>query len=388
MTQSIANLHLGIDVLRASGYAIVQNRRIGLITNHTGLDSDGHPTVDLLHSAPLVRLTTLFGPEHGIRGAVDESVPDANDPATGLPVYSLYGERTQPAPEQLKDLDVLVYDIQDVGTRFYTYISTLGLCLEAAAKAGLPFVVLDRPNPINGIDVEGPLADADKLSFTAHHTIPIRHGLTVGEIARLLRAEKHLKVDLHVVTIEGWRRRDQWDATGLTWINPSPNMRSLTEALFYPGIGLLEFTNLSVGRGTDTPFERVGAPWIDGQALARDLNGRQLPGVRFVPIRFTPTASKFVGERCGGINLMIVNRERFMPVLTGMAVAAALHRLYPTAWQSANYLRLLANQRAFDSLLAGATERELVHSWEADIRAFRRRIKPHLLYTDRPAQNA
>jgi uncharacterized protein YbbC (DUF1343 family) len=375
-----SNVLLGIDVLQRQQFSLLAGKRVGLITNHTGLDSDGRATVDLLHSAPNVRLTVLFGPEHGIRGALDEAVPDGRDAATGLPVYSLYGQRTKPAPEQLRDLDALVYDIQDIGVRFYTYISTLGLCLEAAATANLPFIVLDRPNPINGVVVEGPLADTDKLSFTAHHPIPVRHGLTVGEMARLLVAEKGLHVDLHVVPVEGWRRHDYWDATGLTWTNPSPNMRSLTEALLYPGIGLLEFTNLSVGRGTDTPFERVGAPWIDGRALARELNSRALPGARFVPIRFTPTASKFANQACEGVNILIVARDAFIPVLTGLAVAVALRHLYPHAWEAANYVRLLASQRAYDSLLAGATEHELVRSFQSDISAFHAHARPHTLY--------
>jgi uncharacterized protein YbbC (DUF1343 family) len=370
----------GIDVLQRDRFALLQNRRVGLITNHTGLDSKGRATVDLLHFAPHVHLTALFGPEHGIRGAVDEAVPDSRDAATGLPVYSLYGARTRPTAEQLTLVDALAYDIQDVGTRYYTYISTLGLCMEASAAARLPFYVLDRPNPINGVDVEGPLADADKLSFTAYHSLPVRHGLTVGEIARLLVAEKRLNLDLHVVPLEGWHRHDFWDATDLTWTNPSPNMRSVTQALLYPGIGLLEFTNVSVGRGTDTPFERMGAPWIDGRALAHTLNTRGLPGVRFVSIRFTPNASKFAGQECGGISIMIVERARFKPVLTGLAIAVVLRQLYPAAWETANYLRLLANQKTFDRLLAGADEHELTRSFDADLHAFRARIAPHLLY--------
>jgi len=369
---------IGIDVLRRENFALLNHKRIGLVTNHTGLDSAGRPTLDLLLAAPNVRLTALFSPEHGIRGVVDEAVQDGLDVVSGLPIYSLYGQRTAPSSKQLKGLDGLVYDIQDIGARFYTYISTLGLCLEAAASAGLPFIVLDRPNPINGVLVEGPLADADKLSFTAHHRIPIRHGLTVGEIARLVAAEKRLQLDLHIVEVEGWHRHDYWDATGLTWTNPSPNMRSLTQALLYPGIGLLEFTNLSVGRGTDTPFEQVGAPWVDGRALAHDLNSRDLPGVRFVPVRFSPTASKFAGQLCGGINIIIVARDRFLSVLTGLAIAVTLRRLYPRAWEKANFLRLLANQRAYDALLAGATEDELARSAKGDIDAFHIRVKPYL----------
>src|SRR5581483_4665277 len=278
----------GIDVLQRDSFAPLRGRSVGLITNHTGLNRKGMATADLLRAAPEVRLRALFGPEHGIRGALDTKISDSKDKATGLPVYSLYGERTRPTAAQLAGLDTLVFDIQDIGTRFYTYISTLGLCLEAAAEHSLRFVVLDRPNPLGGLDVEGPLADPDQLSFTAYHPIPIRHGLTVGEMARLFQAEKRIGADLHVVPVEGWRRADFWDATNLTWVNPSPNMRSLTGALLYPGIGLLETTNVSVGRGTDTPFEIIGAPWLDGRLLAAELNARDLPGVRFVPVRFTP----------------------------------------------------------------------------------------------------
>src|SRR5579871_3554792 len=371
---------LGIDGARRHAFAMLRGQRIGLITNHTGKDREGHPTVDLLHAAQEVHLTALFGPEHGIRGALDEGVPDGRDEATGLPVYSLYGARTKPTSEQLAGLDTLVYDIQDVGARFYTYSSTLGYCLESAAEHGLKFLLFDRPNPIGGEAVEGPLADPDSLSFTAYHTVPIRHGLTFGELARLYVAEKNLKVELQVVPVEGWRRRELWDATNLTWIDPSPNMRSLTQALLYPGIGLLEFTNLSVGRGTDTPFEIIGAPWLDGRLLAADLNSRELPGIRFIPVRFTPHASVHANAACGGVNFHILCRNRFVPVLTGLAVAAALHRLFPHDWDPARYDRLLANKPAYDAFLSGATAEALVASWQPQVEAFRNRRKPYLLY--------
>jgi uncharacterized protein YbbC (DUF1343 family) len=309
--------------------------------------------VDLLHGAPGVPLRALFGPEHGIRGEVDEAVPDANDPKTGLPVHSLYGSRYQPTPEMLAGLDTLVFDIQDIGCRFYTYLSTLGHCLEAAAKHGLRFVVLDRPNPINGMAVEGPLADETRLSFTAFHPIPVRHGMTLGEMARLLNAERGWKADLVVVPCENWRRADWWDATGLTWVNPSPNMRSLTQATLYPGVGLLEFTNLSVGRGTDTPFEVLGAPYIDGRTFAAALNARNLPGVRFIPVRFTPNVRVFAGEECGGVNLLVTDRTKFAPVRTGLEIALALRTLYLEEWQASKYLTLLASRTTMDGLLAG-----------------------------------
>jgi uncharacterized protein YbbC (DUF1343 family) len=371
----------GIDVLRGTSFAALKGQRVGLITNHTGLDRDGHATADLLHAAPDVHLTALFGPEHGIRGAVEASISDSIDSATGLPVYSLYGERTRPTAEQLAGLDTLVFDIQDVGARFYTYSSTLGLCLEAAAEHRLRYVVLDRPNPIGGVEIEGPLADADRLSFIAYHTIPIRHGLTVGELARLYAAEKGLGVDLQVVAMEGWQRADLWDVTNLTWISPSPNMRSLTQALLYPGICLLEPTNVSVGRGTDTPFEVVGAPWLDGRRLAAELNARALPGVRFIPIRFTPTTSVHAGQACGGINIIITDWRRFVPVRTGLAIAEILLRLYPHAWESTRFNHLLVNTTAFKAFLDGATAEVLTRSWQKQVEAFRRRRHPYLLYS-------
>src|SRR5436305_962975 len=304
----------GIDVLERDGFKQLQGLRVGLITNHTGRDRAGRQTIDVLREAQGVKLTALFSPEHGIRGQADEKVSDTVDEKTGLPVFSLYGETRRPRPEQLKNLDALVYDIQDVGARFYTYISTLGYAAEEAAKAGIPFFVLDRPNPINGVDFDGPVADADKLTFTSFHTIPVRHGMTVGELARLYNAQRKLGCDLRVVRMENWRRAMWFDATGQTWVNPSPNMRSLTEAALYPGVGLLETTNVSVGRGTDTPFELLGAPWVDGGKLAACLYGRALAGLRLVPVRFTPRASVFKDVECGGVNVVVTDRALFRSV--------------------------------------------------------------------------
>ncbi|HYK19999.1 MAG TPA: exo-beta-N-acetylmuramidase NamZ domain-containing protein, partial [Pyrinomonadaceae bacterium] len=281
-----AKVLTGIDVLERDNFKPLAGMRLGLVTNHTGRDREGRLTIDVLNKAPGVKLVALFSPEHGIRGLADEKVSDSKDEATGLPIYSLYGETRRPKPDQLKDLDALVYDIQDIGTRFYTYISTLGYILEEASKAKLPVFVLDRPNPIGGVEVEGPIADKDKLSFTSYHTIPTRHGLTIGELAQLYNRQRNIGADLRVIKMEGWRRWMWFDETNLTWTNPSPNMRSLTEATLYPGVGLLETTNVSVGRGTDTPFEIVGAPWIQADKFAEYLNERGIPGVRFVPLRF------------------------------------------------------------------------------------------------------
>jgi uncharacterized protein YbbC (DUF1343 family)/CubicO group peptidase (beta-lactamase class C family) len=375
-----AQVLTGIDVLERDGFKALAGLRIGLITNQTGRDRSGRSTIDVLNKAPGVKLVALFSPEHGIRGLADEKVSDTKDEQTGLPIYSLYGESRRPKPEQLKDIDALVYDIQDVGVRFYTYITTLGYMIEEGGKAKLPVFVLDRPNPINGIDVEGAIADADKLSFTAYHTIPVRHGLTIGELARLYNDERHLNADLRVIKMEGWRRAMWFDSTGLVWINPSPNMRSLTEAALYPGIGLLETTNLSVGRGTNTPFELIGAPWMDGQRLATYLNTRRIAGVRFIPVRFTPGSSVFKNEECNGVNILITNRSQFHSVTTGIEIATALHLLFPSDWKIDSYARLLVNADTLDRLKRGESADEIERSIAAGVDKFRESRRKYLLY--------
>jgi uncharacterized protein YbbC (DUF1343 family) len=370
----------GIDVLERDNFKQLAGMRIGLVTNHTGRNREGRQTIDVLSQAPGVKLVALFAPEHGIRGLADEKISDSKDEATGLPIYSLYGETRRPKPEHLKDLDALVYDIQDVGARFYTYISTLGHVLEEAAKVKLPVFVLDRPNPIGGVEVEGPVADKDKLSFISYHTIPTRHGLTIGELAQLFNRQRNIGADLRVIKMDGWRRAMWFDETNLTWINPSPNMRSLTEATLYPGVGLLETTNVSVGRGTDTPFEIVGAPWIQGDKLADFLNQRGIPGVRFVPVRFTPDASVFKNEACGGVNIIITDRVAFRPLVTGIEMALALRSLYPNDWKIDSYLRLLVNADTLERIKRGESAREIVASWNAALQEFRRARAEVLLY--------
>lgn len=370
----------GIDVLERDGFAALRGQRVGLVTNHTGLTRDGRATVDVLHGASGVTLAALFGPEHGIRGEYDEKIGDTSDERTGLPVYSLYGAHLAPTAEQLAGLDTLVFDIQDVGCRFYTYISTLGHVLGAASEQNKRVMVLDRPNPITGEHVEGPVADSDKLSFTAYHPLPVRHGMTVGEMARLFQKEKALAVDLEVVRCEGWRRGDWYDATGLLWTDPSPNMRSLRAAALYPGVGLLEFTNVSVGRGTDTPFELFGAPFIDACAFAAALNAEDLPGVRFVPVRFTPRASVHAQAECNGVSLLLTDRDALDAVRLGLTLALTLRRLYPDAWQTTRFISLLANQATYDGVLAGASYPELAHAWAGERDRFTMVRQQALLY--------
>ncbi|HKE01636.1 MAG TPA: exo-beta-N-acetylmuramidase NamZ domain-containing protein, partial [Planctomycetota bacterium] len=308
-----ADVLAGVDVLEARSFAAVAGKRVALLTNPTGAARGGRSTIDVLASekarAAGVKLVKLFAPEHGIRGALDEKVADEKDPATGLPILSLYGESRRPKPADLADLDAVVVDLQDAGCRFYTYLTTLGYLLEEAAKAKVAVVVLDRPDPIGADKVEGPLADADRLSFTAYHTIPVRTGMTIGELAGLFNAERAIGAALTVVPMQGYAR-DLWhDETGLAWINPSPNLRSVSEAALYPGVALLETTNVSVGRGTAMPFEVVGAPWIDGARLARELAARAIPGVRFAPTTFTPASSKHANASCSGVRITLVNRR-------------------------------------------------------------------------------
>jgi uncharacterized protein YbbC (DUF1343 family) len=373
----------GIDVLERDAFKQLEGRRVGLITNHTGLNRNGKRTIDLLHKAPGVKLVALFSPEHGIAGALDhDGIADARDEATDLPIYSLYNESRRPTERQLEGLDALAFDIQDVGARFYTYMSTMAWAMEAARDHQLRFVVLDRPNPIGGVAVEGPVSDQGRESFVGFHNIPVRHGMTVGELAKMYRAERKLKVDLEVIEIENWRRGDYWDATGLVWVNPSPNMRSLTEAVLYPGIGLLETTNLSVGRGTDTPFEVLGAPWIDAKALARQLNAAGLAGARFVPIEFTPESSKFAGEMCGGVNITMVDRSAIRPVAIGLQIAHTLRRLHPEKWELDDIDRLLINMDVLEAIRDGADAAAIEKIAEPEFEEFLQRRAKHLLYAE------
>lgn len=376
-----AEVLTGIDVLQRDGFRQLAGRRIGLITNHTGRNHDGASTVQLLHDAQNLELVALFSPEHGFEGKLDVSkIADSQDQGTGLKVHSLYGETRRPTPEMLADIDTLVFDIQDIGARFYTYVSTMGEAMRAAAEQKKQFVVLDRPNPIGGIAVVGPMLDAGRESFVGFHRLPVRHGMTIGELALLFKDELKLELELDIIECEGWKRGDAWDMTGLTWVNPSPNMRSLTQAFLYPGIGLLETTNVSVGRGTDTPFEVIGAPWLDGRKLAAELHARSVSGVSFVPVEFTPTASKFANQKCGGVNIIITDREKFEPVRTGFEVAVQLRKLYPEQWDVKGYDRLLGNERTLQELLEGKSADDMVETVREGVGGFLRSRAKALLY--------
>ena len=345
------------------------------------MDGKGVSTVNILHRAAATELVSIFSPEHGFRGQLElAKIGDSRDLETGLPIFSLYGTTRHPTTDSLNGIDTLVFDIQDIGTRFYTYISTMGYAMETAAGHGLRFVVLDRPNPINGVDVAGPVLDAGSESFVGYHALSVRHAMTVGELARMFNAERQLGLDLRIIQMKGWQRHRFYDSTGLLWINPSPNMRSLNQALLYPGIGLLEMTNVSVGRGTDTPFEVVGAPWLDGQVLAQALNRSGRPGVRFVPIRFTPTASTFSDQRCGGVNIVVTQRRQFRPVQTGLAIARQLRRLYPDQWDTGRLNALLKHEATFHALLDGQPVEEAESLYQAGVERFLVRRQKFLLY--------
>ncbi len=376
-----ASVLTGLDVARANGFAVLKGKRVGLITNHTGIARDRQAEIDLVNGAPGVKLVALFSPEHGIRGILDEDVPSTKDERTGLPIYSLFGETRRPTDAFLQGIDTLVIDLQDVGVRFYTYITTMAYAMEEAARRKLPVIVIDRPNPIGGVQIEGPALDQAAVGFTGYFAaMPIRHGMTMGEMARLFNGENKIGADLTVIQIRNWRRDDWFDATGLPWVNPSPNMRNLTEATLYPGIGAIEGTNLSVGRGTDTPFEQIGAPWIDGVRLAGELNARRLAGIRFYPVAFTPNASKYANEACQGVFMVVTDRSALRPVRVGLEITSALYRLYGSTFEIDKALRLVGSQETLNRVKAGEDPAKIAASWGAAESRWRALRAKYLLY--------
>jgi uncharacterized protein YbbC (DUF1343 family)/CubicO group peptidase (beta-lactamase class C family) len=369
----------GIDVLRADGFKLLKGRKIGLITNHTGRARTGEATIDLLAGLNDATLVALFSPEHGIRGILDEKVDSSTDQKTGLPIHSLYGAANRPTGEMLQGIDTLVLDLQDIGARFYTYMTTMGYVMEEAAARKIAVVVLDRPNPVNGVAIEGPTLDPGELSFVAYHPMPIRPGMTLGELARLFNAERKIGADLTVVEMRYWSRDSWFDQTGLTWVNPSPNMRNMVAASLYTGIGAIEASNVSVGRGTDSPFEQFGAPWIDGPRLAAELNARNLPGVRFYPTSFTPASSRFAGELCHGVFIIVTDRDRLRPVRVGAEVASALYRLFPQSFEVDKVGRLCGADTV-RRIRAGEDPAAIASSWSRAESAWRLLRSKYLLY--------
>ncbi len=370
----------GLDVLAAQGFAPLVGKKIGVITNHTGRSLTGRSTLDMLRQAPGVSVRAIFSPEHGLGGNLDETIASGRDPATGLPVYSLYGEVKRPTAAMLQGLDALVYDIQDVGVRFYTYITTMAYALEAAAAHGLEFFVLDRPNPLTAAVVQGPVLEPGLKSFVGYFPMPVRYGMTVGELAQLFNAANRLGARLLVVKMQGYQRHLWFDETGLTWLPPSPNLRTMTQTILYPGVAMVESANVSVGRGTNSPFEVVGAPYIKGQRLASYLNDRQIPGVTFAPVSFTPTNNRFRGQRCEGVRLRLTDRQALDSPYLGLELAAALYHLYPDQFQLDRNVGMIGSRQVVAAIKNGVDPRQIRRQWQAGVNAFLQQRQQYLLY--------
>ena len=370
----------GLDVLESQKFAPLRGKHIGIITNHTGLDSQGKSTIDVLTHAQGVQVVALFSPEHGLAGRLDEKVSSTKDPATGLPIYSLYGETTRPTDEMLQGIDALVFDVQDAGVRFYTYTSTMAYCMEEAAKRHIAFYVLDRPNPIGGEVIEGPLLDPDKTNFVAYFPLPVRYGLTIGELAQFFNTENHINADLHVIAMKNWHRNYFFESTGIRWIPPSPNLRTMKGTLPYPGLEILQNAGVSVGRGTETPFEQFGAPWMDGEKVASALNATRLPGLKFVSQSFIPVSGLYQGRRCGGVGIRITDRAAVRSMRMGIEIAALLQKLYPQDFDASKTITLLGNAETVQKLKDGVPAAEIVASWQSALTQFDQLRRKYFLY--------
>jgi uncharacterized protein YbbC (DUF1343 family) len=379
-TPSTSATQPGIDVLEGMNFAPLQGKHVGLITNQTGVDSQGRRTITVLAHADGVKLVAIFSPEHGITGKVDAKVENATDSVTGLPVFSLYGDTRTPTDDMLKGIDALVFDMQDAGVRFYTFTSTMGYCLEAAAKHKIPFFVLDRPNPLGGERIEGPMLDKGRISFTGYFAMPIVYGMTLGELARMFNAENKTNAELHVVAMRNWRRSETYDQTGMKWIPPSPNLRTVGEDFIYPGIETLQPGGISVGRGTDTPFELFGAPWIQADPLQKNMAARNIPGVRLTATTFTPGAGPFSGEVCNGLKIEVTDRSTFVAIRVALEAADALHRLYPDRFDITKLTALLGSASTVDALINYVPPVEIISSWSPDLAKFKIMRAKYLLY--------
>jgi uncharacterized protein YbbC (DUF1343 family) len=375
-----ARVQTGLDVLAAQKFAPLKGKHIGLITNHTGVDSQDRRNIELFSKAPGVQLVALFSPEHGLAGRNNENVSSAKDPTTGLPVYSLYGETRRPTDEMLQGIDALVFDIQDAGVRFYTYTVTMAYCMEEAAKRNIAFFVLDRPNPMGGDIVEGPMLDPDKTSFIAYYPTAVRYGLTIGELAQFFNAENHIGADLHVIAMKNWHRNYFFESTGIKWIPPSPALRTTKGAILYPGIEILQNAGVSVGRGTQAPFEQFGAPWMNGDEVAAALNDRHLPGLHFVSQPFIPVGGPYSGEHCGGVGIRITERGAVRAMRMGLEIATVLQKLYPQQFATAKLIDLLGNADTVQQLQSGVAPEKIVASWSDALATFDQARRKYFLY--------
>jgi uncharacterized protein YbbC (DUF1343 family) len=377
---SRAKVRLGIDMLVGRDFAGLAGLRIGLLANDASRDSSGRRTIEVLAAAQGVQLVALFSPEHGLGADRDGSIASTRDPATGLPVHSLYGAHRRPRAHMLSGLDAVVVDLQDAGVRFYTYATTMGYLMEAAAQRRLKVFILDRPNPIGAAGVRGLVLEPALRSFTGYFPMPLQHGMTLGELAMMFNAEMQTGADLTVVTMAGYRRDLWFDEMGLAWTNPSPNLRSLRAAILYPGVALIEGTNVSVGRGTPTPFELVGAPWMDGAGLAEHLERRAIAGVRFAPAAFTPESDRYAGKRCRGIRIQLSDRSMLDASRLGVELALALHRLHPQEFAVDGMLALLGSRATLAAIKAGEDAAAIEGQWRAKLEAFEAARSKYLLY--------
>jgi uncharacterized protein YbbC (DUF1343 family) len=371
----------GLDVLESQKFAALRGKHVGLITNHTGLDVQGRATADLLAHAPGVELVALFSPEHGLAGGSnDEKIKSSKDATTGLTVFSLYGETRRPTDEMLQGVDALVFDVQDAGVRFYTYITTMAYCMEEAAKRHIAFYVLDRPNPIGGEIVEGPVLDTDKTSFVGYYPLPVRYGMTIGELAQFLNVENKIGADLHVVAMKNWHRNYFWDSTGIRWVPPSPSLLTSKGAILYPGLEILQNAGVSVGRGTETPFEEFGAPWIKGDEVAAALNARNLPGVKFVAQPFVTVSGLYAGQRSGGVAIRILDRAAVQSMSVGIEIATVLKRLYPEHFDVSKMMFLVGNDATITALQNATPPTEIIGSWSSSLAEFDAKRRKYFIY--------
>ena len=373
----------GVEVFVAHPPAVVRGKRVGLITNQSGIDRQRRSTIDLLRASTELTLVALYSPEHGIRGIAETRVTSSVDEKTGLPVHSLYGETYKPTPRMLEGIDVLVYDIQDLGVRQYTYESTLALAMQAAVEKGIPIVVLDRPNPITGTILEGDILEPAYHSFVGIYPVLSRHGMTLGELAKMYNAEQRIGAELTVVPVEGWRRGTWWDQTGLPWVNPSPNIRRLEAAIHYPGTVFFEAINVSEGRGTDLPFEQIGAPWLKNTDVVAAMNAMRLPGIRFetVAFRVAESANKYPGQLLNGVRFILTDRDAYRPLATSLLMIDLIRRLHPDQfqWADSTIERHGGTARLRRAIESG-TLPELLREWERDQAAFREKRAPYLIY--------
>ena len=371
----------GLDRLEAQRFAPLRGKHVGIITNHTGLDAQGRTTVEVLTHYPGLQVVALFSPEHGLTGTKDEeNLGSGKDPATGLPIYSLYGDTRRPTEQMLKGIDALVFDIQDAGVRFYTYTTTMAYCMEEASKHKIAFFVLDRPNPLGGEIVEGPMLDADKTSFTAYFPLPVRYGLTIGELAKLFNEQAKIQCELHVIAMKNWRRNYFYEDTEICWVPPSPNLRTLKGSILYPGLEILQNANISVGRGTEAPFGEFGAPWINGDVVAGELNSRRIAGVNFIAADFVPASGLYAGQKCGGVSIRVSDKRAVRSMSMGIEIAAELKERYPAQFDVTKLLLLTGNAETIIELQQGVAAREIIQGWTRDLADFEKVRVKYLLY--------